>query len=446
MMTDHVPANRIKTFSIGFEDRSFDETTHARRVAEFFGTEHHEEMLRPSTMVDILPEVAGFLDEPFADASIVPTYLLSRFTRRHVTVALGGDGGDEILAGYPTFQAERLARLYRLPRPLHDHVVVPLAERLPVSTDNFSFDFKLKRFLLGAPHPPGVRNQVWLGAFGPGEQERLLVNGGGIDVYEDIAPAEAECASRDPLERMIYLYCRFYLQDDILVKADRASMACSLEVRAPFLDYTFVEFVNSIPADLKLHGFTTKYLLKRAMQDKLPAGIAARAKKGFGNAGREVVQGRAARSGHRCLVRIAHPPAGAVPLARGVAAPRRALSGQPRQPQAAVDPVHVPVVVRLVCGAPGERRRGVKERNRDDGDDPGIRSTESRLRAVQEARLRQCRLLRASRARCRPESRRAAVSVPVGFVPAHRGGSRPRAPEPAVRGDGGAAPAPQARW
>jgi asparagine synthase (glutamine-hydrolysing) len=175
-MAELVPTDRIKTFSIGFEDPSFDEAAHARRVAQHFGTDHREDILRASTLVDILPEVVRFLDEPFADASIVPTYLLSQFTRQHVTVALGGDGGDELLAGYPTFQAERAARLYRVPRLLHERLVLPLAGRLPVSTDNFSFDFKVKRFLHGVHQDPGVRNQVWLGAFERAAQERLLVD------------------------------------------------------------------------------------------------------------------------------------------------------------------------------------------------------------------------------------------------------------------------------
>ena len=284
MMSELVPPESIKTFSIGFEDRSFDESSHARKVARFFGTDHREDSLRPETMVDILPDVADFLDEPFADPSIVPTYLLSRFTRQHVTVALGGDGGDELLAGYPTFQAERVARYYRVPRALHERVLVPLAGRLPVSHDNFSLDFKLKRFLQGALHPPGVRNQVWLGAFDRAGLEDVLGAEAlaGEDPYDDIARAEAECPSENPLERLIYLYGRFYLQDDILAKVDRASMACSLEVRAPFLDYTLVEFLNSIPPDLKLRGLQTKYILKRAMGKRLPPGIAARGKKGFG--------------------------------------------------------------------------------------------------------------------------------------------------------------------
>ncbi len=284
MMAELMPPQSIRTFSVGFEEPSFDESSHARAVARFYGTEHHEETLRPETMVDILPEVADFLDEPFADPSIVPTYLLSRFTRNHVTVALGGDGGDELLAGYPTFQAERVARLYRVPRRVHERVVVPLVGRLPVSHQNFSFDFKLKRFLQGALYRPGVRNQVWLGAFEPDGVEAVLEDGAPRleRVYDDIAHAEAECPTTHPLERLIYLYTRFYLQDDILVKVDRASMACSLEVRAPFLDTPLVEFLNTIPPDLKLRGMKTKYILKRAMQERLPPGIAGRGKKGFG--------------------------------------------------------------------------------------------------------------------------------------------------------------------
>jgi asparagine synthase (glutamine-hydrolysing) len=283
MMAELRPAAQIKTFAIGFEEKSFDESSHARRVAKFFGTHHHEEILSARTLLEILPKVSAFLDEPFADASIVPTYLLSRFTRQHVTVALGGDGGDELFAGYPTFKAHRLADYYRVPRTLHERLIRPLAERLPVSHENFSFEFKLKRFLRGVGCRPEIRDQIWLGSFTPAEQ-RVLLNGVSpeIDDYEDIAQAEKNCGSIELLERLIYLYCKFYLQEDILTKVDRASMACSLEARAPFLDYTFVEFANSIPPNLKLRGLKTKYILKRAMRDKLPRDILARPKKGFG--------------------------------------------------------------------------------------------------------------------------------------------------------------------
>jgi len=283
MMTELMPARQVKTFCIGFEEPSFDESKHARRVAEFYGTDHREEILMSRTLVDILPGVGRLLDEPLADASIIPTYLLARFTRRHVTVALGGDGGDELFAGYPTFPAHRLAQLYRLVPPvLRDHLIRPLAQRLPVSTDNFSFDFKVKQFLRGAALPSGIRNQTWLGSFTPAEQQELIPGIADQGDYEDILAAEKSCDSTDSVNRLIYLYCKFYLQDDILAKVDRATMACSLEARAPFLDYTFVEFANAIPSQLKLHGLTTKYILKKALRTKLPPQIASRPKKGFG--------------------------------------------------------------------------------------------------------------------------------------------------------------------
>jgi asparagine synthase (glutamine-hydrolysing) len=283
MMAELIPPERIKTFAIGFEEKSFDESGHARRVAKFFGTDHREQILQGKAMLDILPEVAAFLDEPLADASIIPTYLLSKFTRQHVTVALGGDGGDELFAGYPTFQAHRMTAFYKVPRILHERLIQPLAECLPVSSDNFSFDFKVKRFLRGMGLRPEIRDQFWVGSFTPDEQ-RALLHGPApeIDDYEDIVQAEKNCNSRNSMERLIYLYCKFYLQDDILTKVDRASMACSLEARAPFLDYTFVEFASAIPFRFKLKGLTAKYILKKAMRKRLPPEILGRGKKGFG--------------------------------------------------------------------------------------------------------------------------------------------------------------------
>jgi asparagine synthase (glutamine-hydrolysing) len=281
MMVEELPPESVKTFTIGFGERSFDESEHGRRVASHFGTDHYEDVFTPRVMLDLLPTVVEFLDEPFADASVLPTYLLSRFTRESVTVALGGDGSDELLAGYPTFPAERAARLYRVPHALHHRVVVPLVDKVPVSTANFSFDFKLKRFVRGAGESPDARHATWLGSFTPGDQQRLL-QGQPTDIFAAQRAVINAAPSTNWVERLIYLYSTTYLQDDILVKVDRASMACSLEVRAPFLDVELVEFLGRVPARLKLRRFDTKHLLKRAMADTLPAGIAGRAKKGFG--------------------------------------------------------------------------------------------------------------------------------------------------------------------
>lgn len=281
MMAELLPSKNVKTFSIGFTEASFDESSHARRVAAFFGTDHREDVFTSDTLLDLLPEVTDWLDEPFADPSVIPTYLLSRFTREHVTVALGGDGGDELLAGYPTFAAERLARFYRIPSLLHEQVVVRLIDRLPVSTRNFSTDFKLKRFVRGMSYPLQQRHIAWLGAFAPDDVASVLH--AGDENLPGSLPSIADDAERsDPIARLIAYYVASYLRDDILVKVDRASMAASLEVRAPFLDVELAEFLGRVPSRLKLRGLRTKYLLKRAMGRHLPPGIARRAKKGFG--------------------------------------------------------------------------------------------------------------------------------------------------------------------
>jgi asparagine synthase (glutamine-hydrolysing) len=283
MMAEALPAGALKTFSIGFHEASFDESAHARRVARHFGTDHHEEVFTPGVLVDVIPAMVDILDEPFGDASVLPTYVLSRFTREYVTVALGGDGADELLAGYPTFSAEKVARAYRVPRLLHENGVIPIVDRLPVSTDNFSVDFKLKRFVHGAARRQEIRHPVWLGSFDEANQQAVL-NRLPEDPYDEVrrAYASSRATARNWLERSIYQYAATYLQDDILVKVDRASMACSLEVRAPFLDVELAEFLGEVPASLKLHRLDTKHLLKRAMSQLLPPEIAERPKKGFG--------------------------------------------------------------------------------------------------------------------------------------------------------------------
>ncbi len=287
LMAESIPPGQIKTFSIGFEDSSYDESEYARLVVAHFRTDHHEQILRPERMIEILPELTAFLDEPFGDASIVPTYLLAKFTRQHVTVALSGDGGDELFAGYPTFQAERMAQWYESMPPFLDRIVRTIAARLPVSHDNLSFDFRVKQFLAGMRYPSMLRNQAWIGSFPPSDQESLLTadvraESSKTNAFDRIRVAEMNCDDPNWLHRMIYLYFKFYLQDDILFKADRASMAASLEVRAPFLDFELVEYVNSLPPRLKLRGLQTKYVLKQAMKQRLPQQILRRKKKGFG--------------------------------------------------------------------------------------------------------------------------------------------------------------------
>jgi len=277
----------VKTFSISFAESSFDESSYARAVAKFLGTDHHEERLSANLAANLVSEIGSWMDEPFSDPSLVPTYLLSRFTRKHVTVALGGDGGDELFAGYPMYRGHRWAENYaRVPRVLRSAIIEPLVRALPVKTRNLSFDYKATRFVTGAKYDRVARHHIWFGSFTPPEQEMVLtadvlrVTDG--DVYREARAMLGECDSTDIVEQMQSLDTRLYLAEDILTKVDRASMAVSLEVRAPFLDPAVAEFAASLPPHYKLRGRKTKYILKRAIERELPSFVTRRSKKGFG--------------------------------------------------------------------------------------------------------------------------------------------------------------------
>jgi len=277
----------VKTFSISFAESSFDESAYARSVAKFLGTDHHEERLSANLAANLVSEIGAWMDEPFSDPSLVPTYLLSRFTRKHVTVALGGDGGDELFAGYPMYAGLRWAEFYkRVPLSLRTAVVEPLIKLLPVKTKNLSFDYKALRFVTGAKYDPVARHHVWFGSFTPDEQTELLtyeaLAATDSDIYAQARQIAEECDSNDPVTRMQSVDTRLYLAEDILTKVDRASMAVSLEVRAPFLDPRVAEFAASLPCDYKLHGHKTKYILKKAVKEMLPPFVTRRGKKGFG--------------------------------------------------------------------------------------------------------------------------------------------------------------------
>ncbi len=277
------PASSIRTYSIGFDDPSFDESGHARSVARALGTDHHEQSFSVDTLRELLPEVVAWLDEPFGDASILPTHLLSRFARSQVKVCLGGDGSDELLAGYPTFIAQAAANVYRrLPSPARG-LAAAVVGKLPVNHANVSFDFKLKQFLKGASEPWALAHQRWLGSFSGAEIARVLEDAPGIDVEALHTRAAGELApGEDPLTRSLLLYQETYLAEDILTKVDRASMACGLEVRAPFLDVELVDAILRMPAHFKYQRRTTKRLLKKAASKRLPAEVLRRPKKGFG--------------------------------------------------------------------------------------------------------------------------------------------------------------------
>src|SRR6202049_4177366 len=210
----------VKSFSVGFAERSFDEAPYAREVARFLGTEHRELTLEPGMLLGLIPQLPSLLDEPLGEASIIPTYLLSEFTRRHVKVALGGDGGDELFAGYPTLQAHRLAGYYmRAPRVLRQRLVEAAVRRLPVSRANMSFHFRAKRFGSGAPYPVAERHARWMGSFDQEQRSALLT----AAVREGIAHAPSAPAvdvedAGDPLNQVLLMDMRLYLENDILVK------------------------------------------------------------------------------------------------------------------------------------------------------------------------------------------------------------------------------------
>ena len=279
----------VSTFSLGMTDRDFDEAGYARRAAAHLGTEHHELVIGEADLVEALHTVARVLDEPLADASVLPTWLLSRFTRGHVKVALGGEGGDELFAGYPTYLGDGLARAYRrLPGALRA-LVRRLSASLRPSFGNVAIEYLLKKFVACAELPDDVRHTIWFGAFPPDRQRWLLSEAAlerldripGHDPLAEVRALRSGLKTRHPLDALLLTDFVTYLQDDLLTKVDRASMAASLEVRAPFLHHPLVEYVARLPASYKLRRGEGKRLLKAAMADRLSRETLTRRKRGF---------------------------------------------------------------------------------------------------------------------------------------------------------------------
>lgn len=286
-LASQLRSEKLKTFSIGFKDASFDESMHAQRVADHLGTDHNVAWFTPDLAESTLTELWEYLDEPLADASIVPTFFLSKMTKRNVTVALAGEGGDELFGGYPTYTAHMLTNLWTsVPAIFRRGLIEPAIKSLPVSHNNLSFDYKAKRFISAAEKPALTRHLHWMGSFPLSEHPRLMRQGLATLTCEDelYKPhfAIRDSAKNDVVSEVMRLDLNTYLPDDLLVKSDRASMAASLEVRLPFLAYPLVEFALSLPSSLKVRGFKTKYLLKKAIAPYLPESIIKRPKKGFG--------------------------------------------------------------------------------------------------------------------------------------------------------------------
>jgi asparagine synthase (glutamine-hydrolysing) len=317
MMARHMN-EPVKTFSIGFGEASFDELPYARRIAQRYHTDHHELTVKPN-VEELLPWLVYHSEEPTADSSAIPVLLVSKLAREHVTMVLSGDGGDELFAGYETYNAYWARKAYRLlPRMLRRGVIAPLVHALPMSSKKISFEFKARRFVEGAELPADEAHFFWRTIFTEEAKRELLADGavaGGVG-RADVAAGEATgvsggsvggnggaagrsrsgagtttferwrhyfdaSGSDDPLARMLYVDTRFYLPSDMLVKVDRMSMAVSLEARVPFLDYRLVEFAASVPSHVKFKGRVRKYLLKKALLPYVDRELLYRKKAGF---------------------------------------------------------------------------------------------------------------------------------------------------------------------
>ena len=280
-------SERIKTFSIGFEEQDFTELHHARRVAQHVGADHHEFIVRPDAM-EVLPILVEHYGEPYADSSAVPTYYVARETRKHVTVALNGDGGDESFAGYERYAAMGLAEQYRkVPAFLRESVVKRAVNLVPSSELGRSRVKSAKRFLRAASLPKVERYMRWVSVFDAEAKKSLYSDKFQHNVAANHASSLlegwfAKANGSGIIDASLLTDIMTYLPNDLLVKVDIATMAVSLEARSPFLDHHVIEFAASLPEKFKLRGLTSKYLLKRVLRQLLPSENLDRRKMGFG--------------------------------------------------------------------------------------------------------------------------------------------------------------------
>ncbi len=273
------------TFSIGFDDASYDELPWSSAVAEHLGVSHTTEVVRPQ-VTELFDRLMHFMDDPIGDFSIFPTYLLSHLSRQGVTVALSGDGGDELFGGYETYVAQSKARTWkRLPRPLRAGVVEPLVRGLPPRPEKRGLVNKARRFVEGLEHDEALGHARWRLFAGEALRRELFTDAASsamtTSAEEHIHRLRASAGARDEIDRALYVDFKSYLSDNCLVKVDRMSMACSLEVRVPLLDHELVELAFRIPGPLKVRGGETKPLLKRVAARHVPEECVYRPKQGF---------------------------------------------------------------------------------------------------------------------------------------------------------------------
>jgi asparagine synthase (glutamine-hydrolysing) len=274
--------SRLKTFSITFRGRSFDEARYVREVARQYGTDHTEFDLNPEEdLPSAIQDLVYYSDEPNADSGALPVWFLSRMTKAGATVALSGEGADELFGGYLMQRASLLAnKARRLPSPIL-RLLLSAAQHWPVSNDKIGFEYKLKRFLEGCLLPAARAHVYWSGTFGDEERRALI--------QTELPPAlnsvlKNLAGAGNELQPLLGFDQQYFLPDNILTKVDRASMAHAVEVRPPFLDHRIVEFANSLPAEMKIRGAyqqAQKAILRNLMRGKLPPAILTRKKIGF---------------------------------------------------------------------------------------------------------------------------------------------------------------------
>jgi len=275
-------SSQLKTFSISFRGRSFDETEYVHRAAKQYGTDHSELDLTPEQdLCGAIEEFAYYSDEPSADAGALPVWFLSKLCKTKTTVALSGEGADELFGGYLTYRANRLAERARLlPRAIPRFALAGF-RHWPVSDEKISFEYKMKRFLEGSLMPMARAHVYWNGTFSDAEKNALLKQKLPNSFHQLLAELDGLPRTPDDLAPYLWFDQKYFLADDILTKSDRMSMAHSVEVRPPFLDHRIVEFAAKLPASLKIRGAQQKFVLKELMKDKLPPAILQRKKIGF---------------------------------------------------------------------------------------------------------------------------------------------------------------------
>jgi len=275
-------SSQLKTFSIAFRGRSFDETEYVHRAAKQYGTDHQELDLTPGEdLRGTIEEFAYFSDEPSADAGALPVWFLSKLSKTKTTVALSGEGADELFAGYLTYRANRLAARARVLPPSMLRLALRSTGYWPVSDEKISFEYKVKRFLEGSLMPPARAHVYWNGTFSDSEKEALLKQKLPASLHRILAELDGLPPTQDDLAPFLWFDQKNYLADDILTKSDRMSMAHAVEVRPPFLDHRIVEFAVKLPASLKIRGTQQKFILKELMKERLPSEILRRKKIGF---------------------------------------------------------------------------------------------------------------------------------------------------------------------